>query len=313
MMMQGQNQLLGRLSILLPVIVAGAIWFQQILESENDSISRPIVEVSQKQPLMPSPKMSFDAVILPPPPAPSAPAKDVPVAERPAITPLKPAVQDVEIPKVKPLTPTTTNTKPEKQSIEPQDTQKQSEPTVEVSAQPSAPEVREGRGLLKLLEHGSGPVIEIAWPNAQRDQKKLHQKLTQCFGMRTALMSRDGLLYIAQGVPGQRWSIDLDRYSGFVRQPEGGITQDERQQAKAIRNFHGGRRLGGVVRIFPRTVDAALLGGVRQMLSSGYATTKTIQARYVVQGGALYIQGIRADGVAKHGKIVLSPVTRGGC
>lgn len=49
------------------------------------------------------------------------------------------------------------------------------------------------------------------------------------------------------------------------------------------------------------------------MLSSRYATAKTIQARYVVQGGALYIQGIHADGVAEGGKIVLSPVTRGGC
>lgn len=172
------------------------------------------------------------------------------MAERPAITPLKPAVQDVEIPKVKPLTPTTTNTKPEKQSIEPQDTQKQSEPTVEVSAQPSAPEVREGRGLLKLLEHGSGPVIEIAWPNAQRNQNALHQNLARCFGMRTALMSRDGFLYIAQGARGQRWSIDLDRYSGFVRQPAGAITQDEHQQAKAIRHHHGGGTSVGLCGFF---------------------------------------------------------------
>lgn len=183
--------------------------------------------------------------------------------------------------------------------------------TVHVSVRTGGAIASEGRALLRLLEHGSGPTIEIAWPRGTAARSRLYQTLARCYGMRSLLMDGAGNLYIAEGEQGRKWDVNLDRYSGFVRQPEGFVAAEERGEADAIRRYHRLGRAAGVVRIFPRQVDSVLLGGLQQVLGSGYAGTRVIHATYRQEGTRLFVEGIEADGRRIIGRIAFSSV--GGC
>ena len=117
--------------------------------------------------------------------------------------------------------------------------------------------VRTGRQLLRILEHGEGPVIEIAWPRSSAQRERLHGVLQRCHGMRLALIDRAGGLYLDAGPRGNKWPIDLDRFSGFVRRPNGHITSAERRDAERVARYHHGLPATTPVRLFPRAADAA--------------------------------------------------------
>lgn len=141
-------------------------------------------------------------------------------------------------------------------------------------------ETSEGRTLLRVLEHGKGPVIEIAWPSGAAAQRALYATFVQCFDMKVALMNGQGDLFIAEGKARQRWEINLDRYSGFLRQAHGSTSQEEQNQVRAIDRFHRGLNGADVVRIFPRLVDARLLGGLKALVGDGYLQSRSIHALY---------------------------------
>lgn len=168
--------------------------------------------------------------------------------------------------------------------------------------------VRDGRQLLRILEHGDGPGIEIAWPGSGAERERLHGVLRRCFGMRLALIDRSGGLYLDAGPRGTRWPIDLDRFSGFVRRPNGRITPAEQRDAGRVERYH--RRLPATdpVRLFPRVVDAALLGGLADLLGDGYRSSKAITASYRLRGQRLTVEGVRMDGRRVTGRIDLSRV-----
>ena len=63
----------------------------------------------------------------------------------------------------------------------------------------SAKAVTSGRVALRILEHGEGPEIEIAWPYSVRASNRLYHLFTACFGMKTAVMDSAGQLYTAAG------------------------------------------------------------------------------------------------------------------
>lgn len=48
--------------------------------------------------------------------------------------------------------------------------------------------VRKGRTLLRILEHGDGPEIQITWPKSSRERDRLFDLLVRCYGVRVALM-----------------------------------------------------------------------------------------------------------------------------
>ncbi len=122
----------------------------------------------------------------------------------------------------------------------------------------------EGRVLLRILEHGSGPEIEIAWPVSAIQRRALYRLFEVCYGMEIAVIDSGGRLYSRTGEAGRPWRLNMDRFSGFVRQPSGRLTLDEKDGIARIRAFHGGLRAAHNVRLFPRRLDALLLARRRQ-------------------------------------------------
>lgn len=169
----------------------------------------------------------------------------------------------------------------------------------------------EGRALLRILEHGSGPTIDIAWPASAGERERLYQQLKRCFGMRPALMDGGGRLYAADGRPGEPWAINLDRHSGFVRQARGQVTADERQDMRAIVAHHSGLADAAPVRVFPRAVDALLLGHLRQAVGDGYAQARVIRAAYRLGDSGVAVEGIEVDGRRVEGRIDMAAAARG--
>ena len=166
--------------------------------------------------------------------------------------------------------------------------------------------IRTGRVLLRIFEHGKGPQIDIAWPGFAAQRERLHDVLRRCFGMRLALMDRAGGLYLDDGPTGRTWPIDLDRFSGFVRRPNGQITSAERRVAGRVARYH--RRLPATdpIRLFPRATDAALLGGLAHLLGDDYRSSKAITASYRLRGTRVTVDEIRVDGRRIVGKIDLA-------
>ena len=165
----------------------------------------------------------------------------------------------------------------------------------------------EGRPLLRILEHGAGPSIEIAWPSAAQDRERLFQTFRSCFGMQGAVMDVQGNVFRDAGQPGQRWEIDLDRLSGFVRQPMGDLTAVETAVVRAVTTRHRGINGPTAIRIFPRVADALLLGGLRQIVgAANYGNIGTIHAVYRLDGNTVIVDSIVADGRSLPGSIPMS-------
>ncbi len=168
-------------------------------------------------------------------------------------------------------------------------------------------DVAQGRVLLRMLEHGAGPSIEIAWPDSERERDRLFAHLRSCFGMRLAAMDSQDRLYVADGARGVPWELNLDRYSGFIRQPAGLLAAAERRALADIQSHHARLHGAVLVRLFPRQVDALLLGGLQQIIGEGYRDSSTIHARYRMEGSGVLIERIEVDRRALPGRIDLSP------
>ena len=167
-----------------------------------------------------------------------------------------------------------------------------------------AESIAEGRALLRLLERGEGPDIEIAWPAAAVDRSDLYRLFSRCFGMRTVVMTRDGGMFGTGGVQLTSERFNADRYSGFVRQPAGGLSADEQSQVSTIRRRHGVTR-GRVLRLFPRRVDAILLGALDRIAGGDFDRGVRIRARYRAAENGIEVADIHVDGRAASEIIVL--------
>jgi hypothetical protein len=163
-----------------------------------------------------------------------------------------------------------------------------------------------GRALLRVLEHGKGPTLQISWPGNRQARAQLSQQLRQCFGMQLALMDGRGQLFVAESRRGESWRPNRDYYSGFVRQTAGRLPETERRTARQIRQRHGS--VGSEVHIFPRRVDALTLGALQNLVGSRYDTATSITASYDLSGSRLRIRDFRVDGAHLSGIIDLSAV-----
>ena len=105
-------------------------------------------------------------------------------------------------------------------------------------------------------------------------------------------------------------SVNLDRFSGFVRQPTGRLGKKERLQIRAIRNYHRVLLRALPVRIFPRQVDAFLLGGLQKLVGKNYASVKSIRAAYQLNGDRLIVTDVLVDNHALSGRIELPKIKR---
>jgi len=169
----------------------------------------------------------------------------------------------------------------------------------------AAPEAVEGRALLHILEHGSGPGIVIAWPGSAGERSALYSLLTRCYGVHTALLDSAGNLYRADRAGA--WTPNTDRYSSFLRQVEGRLPAGERSTVATIQRRHPGTRRSSTVRLFPRNVDAVLLGGLRRIVGDHYGDASRISASYARSGQTVVIEDIRVDGTTLPGRVALTP------
>lgn len=190
-------------------------------------------------------------------------------------------------------------------------------PTVKIAPPETVtPEtVSEGRTLLRLLEHGKGPSIEIAWPKPAADRVRLYRLFTQCYGMKTAVMDGREQLYVRETPRGESWTANLDRYSGFMRRPVGIMSRQETAEVNEITNRQA---LSDPItlRLFPRHVDAVLIGTLKRVVDERYRSAKTIHARYSLNGGRVLVSGVEVDGHDVAGQIDLSSAVnsrRTGC
>ena len=149
----------------------------------------------------------------------------------------------------------------------------------------------EGRLLLRALEHGKGPGIEIAWPKSGIDRRKLYRLFKLCYGMETAVMDKKGRLFRKNGKMSTEWMINMDSFSGFVRQSDGDTTFEENQMAYRIKRHHGITD-GVTVRLFPRVVDAVFLAGIKQLVGDKYDGAGLIRARYKSKGRQVKVSNL---------------------
>lgn len=299
---------------------------------ENDpaTIKPPVSEKADTPASLP--------IVLPPPPSAPASAALKPRAVRdqtaaaPSHPPLKPLTPRATLaapppPDVKPLAPRRKVAALKPMPVQaravvspakPVEARKQTSPPAPSALEAPASETlapsvdiqTEGRVLLRLLESGNGPRIKIAWPASASAREALYRRLTQCHGMRTAILSKDKKIFLNEGPAGIANSMNLDRSSGFVRHPDGALPTGERSVAKDIRSRH--RLSGGTtIRVFPRAVDAALLGGLSSEIGSGYLKRGEITARYRIVDGRVSIGDVTADGQRFRTEIFLPPLSSG--
>lgn len=290
------NHLSLALSLALGLFLIALIW-----PREQPIVQRPAAEVTHANERKAPPPATPSFTLPPPPVAPAVVAQTE--VSPPTVAGPKPAPAPSPTPSVAPVAPQPLPTvSPTASTVA---TPLQPAPIPEVK--PTVADIQKGRTLLRVLEHGRGPGIEIAWPDGAAARERLFGLLDRCHGMKVAVLDELGNLFTLEQAPGQRWEINLDRYSGFLRQPSGQTARSEENLVRAIRRRHG--LSGGTpVRIFPRHADAALLGGLEQRIGANYADSHQIRATYVLNGDRLRIDGLQVDGAPLPGRIDL-----GGC
>ena len=264
------------------------------------------------------------APLRPKPDLEAAPPDAIPSVAPAALKMVRPVpAQDAELTPIKPLRPQQMSKDPERpdpagavpQAAKPSQHAENLADEISAHKPPGAKSgtvvldgegVHQGRALLRILEHGEGPTVEIGWPANGTAREHLFQRFASCYGMRIALMDGDGRLFIADGRRQIPWPVNLDRYSGYVRQASGVVGRAERQAVGRIRAHHGTVTGATVVRLFPRRVDAILLGGLHELIGRDYARAKTIRATYQLNGGNVIVDAVIVDGRRVPGRIDLS-------
>jgi len=300
---------------------------------QNAGIHRP----KPPQPAQPPPALtarqsgSAAAVIrLPPPPAPQPAARGKllkpakrPVEKPSAVVPLKrsaditpaPVAARTSPPPIEPLAPAprpVARHVPQPNSAPALAATTTSSSETEEKLVDGMQNAKAGGALLRLLEHGQGPAIEIAWPQRADARRALYRQLTRCYGVRTAVLAGGAGLYADEGAAGQPWRMDMDRFSGFIRSPQGEAIAEESRVFARIADWHGLTNWRPV-RVFPRPVDAALLGGLGAVLGPRYKTARQIHAAYKWDRTRLVLGDFSVDGRPLEGAVTLPLPHRPGC
>jgi hypothetical protein len=164
-----------------------------------------------------------------------------------------------------------------------------------------------GRPLLRLLEHGVGPSVEIAWPEHAVARGKLYGVLLSCHGLKTVLLRDQEILMSTRGDVVERFNGDL--HSGFIRSIQGPSPKREVRRINKLLSRHGA---GGTVpvRLLSRQFDARLLGGLRNLVGADYRRAKSVTARYAVAGKRVMVHGLSVDGRNIEGRVEIDPPGR---
>ncbi|MBH67134.1 MAG: hypothetical protein CMM58_02155 [Rhodospirillaceae bacterium] len=164
----------------------------------------------------------------------------------------------------------------------------------------------DGRVLLRKLEHGTGPRIEITWPTQHKSRQQLYTILTKCYGMKTAAINSANKLFISGSPSGHPWKVNMDIMSGFIREVSGALPEAERIEVSAIKKRHPNQFFKATIRIFPRKVDAALLKLLYETIGPNFSTAKTIRATYQLENKDVLIDQITVEGKVRARALKLS-------
>jgi hypothetical protein len=155
--------------------------------------------------------------------------------------------------------------------------------------------LRKGRALLRILEHGSGPEINFAWPENHAARNNLFDIFRRCYGMHVALLGSNNFLYRLTDPAGKPWKPNMDKISGFSRIVGGKIAESEEKLIYRIKRRHSSIRGGTPVRLFPRKFDGAVLGGLSKFIGMVDAPLRSISARYKMNGSRVLMTDIRIN------------------
>ena len=172
----------------------------------------------------------------------------------------------------------------------------------------TAPSLAQGRALLRILEHGTGPEIDFAWPERPGPRNALFALLRRCYGMQVVLLDGANRLYRLADPAGRPWAPNIDRISGFSRRIGGLTAAGEKDLVSRLRRRHKGINNARPIRLFPRAFDGALLGGLAQLIGKGAADLRSLSARYRMRGERLWMIDVRVNGKSVPGRVDLSPV-----
>jgi hypothetical protein len=300
-----------RLSLTVSVLLIGGLLLASVALYQNARIDKPKPRKQSPAPVatpLPADSAAALAIQLPPPPASHTPSSNA--VKKSTVPPkrdsLKPARRIVEKPRIEPLKPPpVARPRPRFKPV----------PAIKASVKPStksaktmvdgAQNKKTGGALLRLLEHGQGPTIEIAWPRRADARRALYRQLSQCYGVRAAVLAGGATLYADGGTAGQAWPIDRDRFSGFIRSPQGEAIAEEARVFARIADRHG-LTDWRPVRVFPRHVDAALLGGLGALLGPRYKSARQIRAAYRWDRARLILGDFTVDGRPLGGAVTLA-------
>lgn len=183
------------------------------------------------------------------------------------------------------------------------------------SSQPTRPETvmavssdRVGGAVaLRMMEHGEGPGIEMAWPQSSQDRAQVWKTLSRCMGMTVARLSPQGQLFRASDPAGQAWQLNPDQWSGYVRQVGLAATVAEERALQGIASWHGLPQQMASVRVFPRHQDSAWLGALGRHIGTSIATVQSVRLEYAVRGQGVALTDIVADGRPVPGDVWIVP------
>lgn len=162
--------------------------------------------------------------------------------------------------------------------------------------------LQEGRVLLKLLEVGKGPNVEIAWPTQPQQREILYRTLVRCYGLQSGIMNAKGKIYLATGKLGEPVTINSDQVSLFLRQSAGQLPGSEKEILTNIRQRHSLTN-GQPVRLFNRNVDAALLGALFRLIPENMSDSPQIRASYGMTEKGIRVQSVIVDGNPVPGQV----------
>ena len=197
-------------------------------------------------------------------------------------------------------------TSPEPQPAPPQEIYEEAEPAQKIKAKeipikeiPVKEIQAKGRPLLRLMEYGQGSEVNIAWPANSNAMTRLYDELNRCYGMES-LVIHQGRLYNRAGL----FEPNQDRYSSFMREVQGQIPPRESEFLRKIPVS------GAPVRLFPRRVDAMLLGGLHHLLGQEAMEGHHISGTYSLSQNRLLVTDLRLDGVQVEGSVDLTAIRR---
>ena len=221
-------------------------------------------------------------------------------APKPQVQKEQPQEEIAEPVEIKPAAP------PSPQPAPPQEIYEEAEPAQKIKATdmpikeiPVKEIQAKGRPLLRLMEYGQGSAVNIAWPANSSAMTRLYDELNRCYGMES-LVIHQGRLYNRAGL----FEPNQDRYSSFMREVQGQIPPRESEFLRKIPVS------GAPVRLFPRRVDAMLLGGLHHLLGQEAMEGHHISGTYSLSQNRLLVTDLRLDGVQVEGSVDLTAIRR---